>query len=90
MINPVNLSSVSHTSNAVAFRINTPDSLPKKVALPVILSLGNQTKIVGDRAYAACYAACVAAVAAATLSPAGIVLCFNGCLPLVAVPPLSC
>ncbi|HEV3270125.1 MAG TPA: hypothetical protein VGZ69_05710 [Candidatus Rhabdochlamydia sp.] len=83
MINPINTSaSASYAVQASEPQKNSDtNSKVQKSSLPIIATLGEQSKVSGDRAYAACYAACVAASAAATLSPVGIALCFNGCLP---------
>ncbi len=40
---------------------------------------------VGPITYAACYASCSAAVAAGTLTPAGLVICFESHLSLSAL-----
>ena len=58
--------------------------------LPVIENMGKQISTEGDPAYALCYVGCNAAVTAGTLTPAGIVLCFEGCLPVAWNPVLSC
>ncbi len=89
MINAVNLSTVSYATKLPENHINKRDEQVQKTALPIIATLGEQSKVSGDRAYAACYAACVAASAAATLSPVGLVLCFNGCLPFAVGGPLA-
>ncbi|MEK7339775.1 MAG: hypothetical protein AABZ92_03580 [Verrucomicrobiota bacterium] len=81
MINPIN-TSASYAVQALELQKSSDtNSKIQKASLPIIATLGEQSKVSGDRAYAACYAACVAASAAATLSPVGLVLCFNGCLP---------
>lgn len=59
MINPINTSaSASYVVQALepqkSFDTN---SKIQKAALPIIATLGNQSKVSGDRAYAACYAA---------------------------------
>ena len=60
-----------------------------KIAVPTIM-LVIASNVNGADAgpilYAACLAGCNAAVAAGTLTPIGIVLCFNACLPLLAAP----
>ena len=67
-----------------------PNSKVTLAALPIIEGVGKQVLTEGDPAYALCYAGCNAALLASTLTPAGIILCFEGCLPISWNPPLSC
>ena len=91
MINPTNTSaSTSYLVQALEpQKSSDTNSKIQKSSLPIIATLGDQSRVVGDRAYGACIAACNAAIAAATLTPAGIVLCFEGCLPLIPTIILS-
>lgn len=88
-VNPLQVSSFSAFS-AQQRPILAQDSRVDEIALPVITTLGNQTRVDGDRAYAVCFAGITAAVAAGTLTPAGIILAAEACLPLAWNPPLSC
>ena len=57
---------------------------PKITGLATVALLGIPGVAAGPITYAACYAGCNAAVLAGTLTPAGLVLCFEACLPLLA------
>ena len=90
MIYSVNLSPISYATKAYEPRnASGKESQIETAALPIITTLGDQAKAVGDHAYAACIAGCNAALAAATLSPVGIVICFSACTALIEAPPLS-
>ena len=89
MINPINTSTSYVVQSLGLQKSSDTSSKVQKTSLPIISTLGDQSKVSGDRAYAACYASCVAASAAATLSPIGLVICFQGCLPFAVGGALS-